>query len=699
MSSSDRRVHTALALCAALGCVALWTLASTAGAVSLPDGRVYEMVTPPLNHGADVFSPYNEEHEQSNPYTYRPMEAAADGERVVFVARPSVGGNERGGLGSGNNYLAIRRPAGGWSQEDLQPPGPWSIFHAFSPDLTIAVLDDHEALAPGVPGGKLGEFGYDDLYLTHPGEAPIYQPFFNATPPDRATERFRAAGVDGLGESEIAYAGASDDFHHLFFEANDALIPGAEGGAESAFEQENNLYESVGGQLRLVNVLSDGRSEAGATYGGPSGSEAPPDFSGAISADGSRVFWTDLHEGPNRERIFVREGGTSTVAVSAGAARYWAATPAGEYAFYSEAGGLYRFDVGAERREQLAGPEAEVQGVIGIDEAGDYAYVVADGVLPGSHGSNGQPTAGKPNLYLLHRDAGAWEAPVFIAALSPADDAITGYAFKGGGGGDWRPSLGHRTAEVSPNGLGIAFLSNVSQAGYATAGSEQVYLYDARSDRLFCASCASSEDAAGEGRIPISLSDTYQPRFISEDGSRVFFESWAALVPQDTNGKLDVYEWEEDGTGSCAQVEGCVYLLTGGTAPSESTLLDASATGSDVFVITRVQLLSQDEDENYDLYDARVDGVLAPTPPACSGTGCQGSPEPPPVFATPASVTFGGVGNFEAPAPPLVTIKHKRTAKQRSKLKRHRKTRTRHKSKTARRRSHAHGGGHGKAGR
>ncbi len=642
MRSSVRRARAALVLCLALGCVVLLSLASTAGAASLPDGRVYEMVTPPLNHDADVYATYGS-REQSAGYTYRPMEAAADGERVTFIAAPTVGGNERGGNSAGNQYLASRLPDGGWVQEVLQPAEPTPIFQAFSPDLSHAVLDSHESLAPGAPGGPPGTFGFDDLYVTDTGASPTYAPFFTVAPPNRELERFLAAGVEGTGEAQLAYAGSSSDLSRLFFEANDALTANAEGGAESAFQAENNLYESSAGQLRLVNVLPDGSTEAGATFGGAPGSEHAPDFSGVVSSDGSRVFWTDTHAGPDQEHVFVREGGVDTVAVSAGAARYWTATPDGEHAFYSEGGGLYRFDVSAQQREQLAVPEAEVQGVIGASEAGDYVYFVGDGALAGSGGPAGQPTAGQPNLYLLHRGAGAWEAPVFIATLAAADDTLSPYSFKGGG--DWRPGIGRRTAEVSPNGRGVAFMSSVNLTGVSYE-APQMFQYDAASHRLSCVSCAAGAAPTGEGRVPISLSDTYQPRFISEDGKRVFFESETALVPQDTNGRIDVYEWEEDGTGSCTQSEGCVYLLTGGTAPSESRLLDASATGDDVFVITRAQLVSQDENENYDLYDVRVGGAVPPAPPACSGTGCQGIPEPPPVFATPASVTFAGVGNF-----------------------------------------------------
>ena len=70
------------------------------------------------------------------------------------------------------------------------------------------------------------------------------------------------------------FEGASADDSHLLFAANDALTgasegrPAAEGGSGSEFETENNLYESVNGQLRLVNVLPDGTTHANAAFGG-----------------------------------------------------------------------------------------------------------------------------------------------------------------------------------------------------------------------------------------------------------------------------------------------------------------------------------------------------------------------------------------------------------------------------------------------
>ena len=141
---------------------------------------------------------------------------------------------------------------------------------------------------------------------------------------------------------------------------------------------------------------------------------------------------------------------------------------------------------------------------------------------------------------------------------------------------------------------------------------------------------------------------------MSGDGSRVFFDSEESLVAQDTNGRQDVYEWERSGSGTCHEQSGCVYLLSGGTSFSGSWLLGAGLSGNDVFFVTRARLVPQDQNENDDLYDARVDGVLPVAAPACTGTGCQGVPAPPPPFATPPSVTFSGVGDF--PPPPATAI-------------------------------------------
>jgi hypothetical protein len=205
------------------------------------------------------------------------------------------------------------------------------------------------------------------------------------------------------------------------------------------------------------------------------------------------------------------------------------------------------------------------------------------------------------------------------------------------------------------------------------------------------------------GFLPVDENNSvYQARWISADGSRVFFDSTQALVAQDVNGVQDVYEWEREGSGSCRENPGCVYLLSGGTSSSWSSLLDAGVSGDDVFVITRARLLTEDENENFNVFDARVGGAPPPVSAACSGTGCQGVPSAPPVFATPSSATFNGAGNFSAPTHHIVKAKTKtktRAKKGKRKRKGRKGRRARARGGKSAHRAAAYRGGIGYAGR
>ena len=59
-----------------------------------------------------------------------------------------------------------------------------------------------------------------------------------------------------------------------------------------------------------------------------------PDFRGVISADGARVYWTDL--AAMCCTSMVRVAGVRARCVSVGAARYWTSAADGRYAFYTE---------------------------------------------------------------------------------------------------------------------------------------------------------------------------------------------------------------------------------------------------------------------------------------------------------------------------------------------------------------------------
>lgn len=696
------------------------------GIQGLPDGRVYEMVTPPNKEDAEVYIPEaeNPENQAEGYLTPHLAEAAANGDAVVYAGDPTHDGEgESSGNGNGSDYLAKRLPDGGWTQISIQPPGRrLTEYRGFSADLSVGVLtsptenpEQSELQLPGdnTPGGvQIGEEykALIDIY-SHDLLEESYQPLFTAAPKRSPLEFGGVVPDTGTGEDGHSpiYAGASADMSRLLFEANDDLLEG-EGLLQKELREDvkqemsyyqaelDYLYDWHQGQLSLIDVLPDGRVAQNATFGsshfpGEEDRGNPPDFSHVISSDGSRIFWSTLEGSgysPKPTALYVRENGEQpqsplnengecTVPADActiqidkgiegeGGARFWTASSDGSKAFFTK-GALYEYEVNpvGGRLGMLTDltPGVEVQGVLGASEDGDSIYYVS----------------GSGELNFLHEEDNKWDIPVSIATLSGQD----GYGvspFNGlllfalnyeGTAGDWVPDIGQRTAEVTPNGQGLVFMSSQSlkvpgyPAGYPSDGRDEVYVYDASQKKLFCASCSQSGEEGASGFIPVSWSDSYIPTLISKSGERVFFDSPTSLVSRDTNGKMDVYEWEREGSGSCKQGDGadggCIYLLSGGTSNESSWLLGASTSGSDVFMITRADLTADAQDELYKVFDARVEGSNPVTPPACTGTGCQGVPAPAPIFATPSSVTYNGVGNFS----PIGGVVLKVKAKERS---------------------------------
>ncbi len=647
----------------------------------LPDGRVYEMVTPPENHNADVYEPSSAFQATEFPG----FKASAEGNAVAYVAQSTVGGNGSSGNSLGNQYIATRSAQGGWAQQNVTPEGSLlsTEYQGFSSDLSTGYVATSTAppfVATEEPKralSKAEELGAAEVLYARPFAESLFRPLFT-TPRRRSNSTSHRVAQYGswisttVGYNEYArpaYAGASQDGSKVFFVLDEALLEGTskleeelkktvsteietgeeveqlyEEGKEEEAEalakpqghlRRGELYESAAGKLSLVNVLPDGVLAPGALFGGMEQEYEAPSFSHVISADGSRVFWT-VEES---RAIYVRENGTRTVQVAPGPAVFWTASADGKYAYYTEAGKLWRFDVENESRTEIAGASGGVQGVIGTNETGEdgaYVYFVSQEALSGMENlDKAVPVAGEDNVYVYEPDLGHPEGSriEFIASLSSNENS------------DWALGLAGRSSNLTPDGHALVFTStrNLTGRAYGDEGVSEVYVFDARDDSLDCGSCR--PQASGAGLWP-SHGLTYVYKWISEDGDHVFFESGTSLVANDVDGEDDVYEWERNGTGTCGEASGCVYLISNGIE-GPSMFIDASASGNDAFFITRAHLAPQDGNETYDLYDARVDGVQPTAPPECSGTGCQGVPAAAPLFATPASVTFDGVGNFE----------------------------------------------------
>ena len=654
-----------------------FTTPDATGATSstLPDDRVYEDVSLPVDADGEVYHPYtNYEPEQTHQtFTLNPVRAAAAGNAVAYVAEaPPTGGSGSKSAGEGDVFLATRG-ASGWNPVDITPTVEESeVFQGFSNDLSLSFLAEFGlTLAPGAPSNC-------DVLYSHSTDSGGYQPIFTATetPGNCGGPRF---------------AGVSADDSSVIFESQARLTPEAIEGTEGGF----NLYDSVNGRVYLVNVLPGGAPDANAAFGGQ-GTESFRTYGNAISEHGTSIVWTDLNTGD----LYLRRDPASpdaSTALIAEAGQFLGASADGSEVLYVKQGNLYEYDIETDKSAALThGGATEVQGILGSSSDASYVYFVAAGELaPGAlprlcraetereekKEEQKTPNLGC-NLYLYHGGETR-----FVAELSPNDNALPV-------GGDWRASLNERTAEVTADGQAAVFVSRRSLTGYenldgcrgSTSQSrdqlrscQEVFTYDASTRRLSCSSCDPSgappvpfgnQSISGQASLPTPYyntdnSSSYQLRTISENGGRVFFDSPQPLVPQARRGVEGVYEWEREGEGSCIAQEssavngGCVFLLSSALSDEEAVFLDADASGSNVFFTTRAQLVPEDHNELVDLYDARVGGGFPHLATACAGTGCQGVPSTPPVFATPSSVTFNGVGNFSAPTLPLVKPKSK----------------------------------------
>ncbi|HEY7829487.1 MAG TPA: hypothetical protein VIC06_02855 [Solirubrobacteraceae bacterium] len=652
------------------------------------------------------------------------VQAAPDGNAITYVSLASFGGARGASLGS--QYSSTRRAGTAWETENMSLPmsaqtfgagGQGTPYDAFSEDLSLGLvfgglrgIGGRPVESPPLAGAPAG---YENYYLNQIPHGPL-QPVLSKAP-----------GIPPEAFS-LGFLGATQDLGHIVVKSPAAL---AEGAVEEAGKP--NLYEwdRATGLFQPLNVLPTGAPilanllALGDSYGATDR---------AISTDGSSVVWTEGSALYVRRGIGSGQPTTLQLDAPAGGGRFLTASVDGSRIFFADtnrltsdstaAGGgagnlggdLYEFEPARPEGERLRdltvdhnptdSRGAEVQGVLGASEDGDYLYFVANGVLapeasPGNCAHPSAPAGASCNLYLWHEGETR-----FVARVASGDDngselSALGVAF------DWEPHLALRTTRVSRDGTRLAFMSERSLTGYDNTVSggvscgtdaseaplpaqcEEVFLYEADTRRLSCVSCnPSGAPPVGASGIP-GGTDFYnnkavrQSRVLSEGGpgERVFFDSADALVPQDTNGQEDVYEYEG----------GQVHLLSGGRGAGGASFVDASTNGDDAFFVTREPLVAQDSDQLVDLYDARAPhaqgeavGSPAPVPPvACEGESCRSAIPSSPALATFSSSTFTGAGNA-VPVEPAPPVKPK--PKQKPKPKKHKKAKRGRKARAGR---------------
>jgi dipeptidyl aminopeptidase/acylaminoacyl peptidase len=400
-----------------------------------------------------------------------------------------------------------------------------------------------------------------------------------------------------------------------------------------------------------------------------------------VSSDGARVLFISPQEGSSARQLYMRKNGTSTVWLS----RSWNSTPDPE-----PAGVLFQAASADDTKVLFTSKSRLLNSDTGEGELGIYLYTdseqdaESEGKLkliarvngPDDRNAVAGMSDDATHIYFFSRPTSAipregeylWDNGTlhFVAAVSSGVGPLAL--------GPEEPGNG---ARVSSDGRRLAFLRQPNPQREPEVakpapnqddsnGYRALYLYDEGTEKLACVSCppdggAVTSNAVIASRITnasaVGIGGAQFPqRYLSSDGRYVFFTTAQSLVPQDSNGLADVYEYDAD--------TGRLSLISSGTGEGGSWFEDASADGSNVFFLTAQKLTGWDTDTLTDLYDARVDGGFpepVPPPVPCDGDACQGVPSAVPSFNTASG--FVGLGNVH---PEATTVKKKSKPKKHS---------------------------------
>lgn len=603
----------------------------TGFAAALPECRAYEMVSPPDKANSDV-----------EPRTTIPIRGVVGAEEsYAFASVNGLPGSENGGLNIGN---VARRGADGWATFLVMPPelnqgtAVPGLPLLLSRNLNQAIVPSRVPLtADSRPG--------NNLYLR------------TISPPSLQLITSMPGPVTTNNWLPSQFVGASNDFSRVFFQSGTKLTPDS----PELSGLSRSLYEWNGSTLTNIGI-PPGQTEPSST-----GVVAR-----AVSSDGGRVAFEAAGQVDLRAQgttIEVSKPAAGVVEPGSGTAEYaGGSTDMSSVFFLSKrnltadaftgesssgqknlAPNLYRYDVETGGLVDLTVDRADERGanVMGVganvlvSPAGDVAFFVAGGVLaPGG-------TVGAANVYRWSAAAGI----EFVAQISPTDP--------------WASGFGRHEETMDDVGDAVAFSSIGAPTKETPVGVKEIYHWST-SEGLTCVSCVSGASLKGAElwTKETRLNGGIGAHPMTADGTKVFFSTADRLVPQDTNGKMDAYEW----------VGGTVHLISTGSGEYDTEFVDATPSGSDVFIETRDRLLGVDRDENTDVYDARVGGGF---PEPALSVPCEAEACRPPLEAAPPAPQVGS-RSFDGPANSKPTHQKKKQKKHK-----HHKRRAKHHKKKA----------------
>jgi len=593
---------------------------------------------------------------------------SGDGEHLMLSTNAPIEPDPETSASSNGSHALFSRTAGGWVMKSVASPATAKDnigLFLFSPDLSQVALESFTVLngAEGSPVNTL-EAG------------PVGGPYsVIASIPNKGGESTNFAGANSGSAGVLPFSDVlfSSKDHALPLSAAEHLV------AEDTFEGSEDLYEWTDGKLRLVNVTNAGAliSPCGAVLGEGFPGEGPGGVN-AVSGDGSKVFFTSTEtEGKGvcseLSRLYMRVDGRETVEVSKPqgvapserkAVYYVGAAPDGSKVFFTT------------RTALTATAE---QGNVNFYE---YDTEAPEGQRLKLITGKADRSEGNRRLNVISEDA----STVYFETVDVSSDARDIYRYETGEEtGVGNPSFVARATNplgaaepsyTTRNGEFLLFASTGVSGEPRGVGHNELYRYDHADGSVVCVSCGAGAVPAFtldprnsemlepiRFEIPLATADD-MPGVVqmSEGGGRVFFETTAKLVPQDTNSivfvhdsvsghqGLDTYEWEADGVEEapgvfCRVANGCTHLISAGQDVGPEAFVGASRDGRDLFFVSAAQLVPGATPEFSNIYDARIGGGFAPASGAPECSSCQGVGSPSLLFNTPASETFAGTGN------------------------------------------------------
>jgi hypothetical protein len=378
-------------------------------------------------------------------------------------------------------------------------------------------------------------------------------------------EWISAGEVNGNGHFFASFEGSSADGSRAFFESEERLV------RADMDNRSRDVYERFGGQTLLVSQgETDGTAQIDAQFLG-------------ASADGTRVFFTTnepllSEDGDGAQDVYERSGGETRL-VSAGKTGGNGPFPA-SFAGASEDGTRVFFHT----KEQLVDSDRDAAQDIYERSSGETRRVSAgvtgeNGAFPASFAGSSADGTRVFFQTVEQLVAGDTDAATDVYQRSARTTTLLSTGRTGGNGAFHAGFDG-----ASVDGTRVFFHTDEPLAQGDTDTAQDVYRRELGETRLISVAETGTRARAGFAGS-------------SADGQRVFFGTQGQFVPEDMDGKSDIYERSRGETKLVSIGE------TGGNGGYNVGWRGNSSDGTRARFVTDEQLLPGDTDVAQDIYE------------------------------------------------------------------------------------------------